>query len=222
MQLASDLHTLIHSHLQITAKIHIVGHDIGGMVAWAYAAQYPDDVQTLTWGECPLPGTTFYDKIKGKPEVFHFVFHQVRDLPEALIAGREDIYLKHFFDQICYSSAAIGREDLDVYVRAFRQPGAVRAGLELYRAFEEDKVDNLRVVGERGRVGASREGQRGIPVLGMFGKEFLLQGRAEEMLGEMCEGFEVARVEESAHYIAEENPEGFVKVVLGFVDRHGS
>lgn len=139
--MAEDLHTLVQSHLVIKEKIHVIGHDIGGMIAFAYASRYPEHTRSVIWGECPLSGTSYYEQIKSTPDVFHFVFHRVPDLPEFLIAGKEREYLKHFFDKIVLNTAAITPADLDNYV-AYSQPGAIRAGLEVYRAFEQDAEEN--------------------------------------------------------------------------------
>ena len=211
-QMAEDLHILIQTHFGIEEKIHVVGHDIGGMIAFAYVSRYPEDVASVIWGECPLPGTSFYEEIKGSADVFHFVFHQVPDLPEFLIVGKEREYLKHFFDKISYNSAAIAPADLEQYALAYSQPGAMRAGLEVYRAFEKDAEENRKWVAEHGKVQ--------VPSLLMMGKEFLLAQAGHSMASEYHDGAEVLTVEDTAHYIAEENPEGFVKCVLGFVGKH--
>ena len=211
-QMAEDLHILIQTHFDIKEKIHVVGHDIGGMIAFAYVSRYPNDVRSVIWGECPLPGTSCYENVKGSPDVFHFVFHRVPDLPEFLIAGKEREYLKHFFDKISYNSAAISPADLEHYALAYSQPGAIRAGLEVYRAFEKDAEENRSWVTENGKIK--------VPSLLMNGEEFMLAQSAASMAEEYHEGAETLTVEDSAHYIAEENPEGFVKGVLGFVAKH--
>jgi len=211
-QMAEDLHILVQSHFGIKEKIHVVGHDIGGMIAFAYASRYSDDVASVIWGECPLPGTSCYENVKGTPDVFHFVFHQVPDLPEFLIAGKEREYLKHFFDKISYNSAAISPADLEHYALAYSQPGAIRAGLEVYRAFEKDAEENRQWVAEHGKVK--------VPSMLMNGEKFMLAQSAEGMANQYHEGAEMVTIEEAAHYIAEENPEAFVKGVLEFVARH--
>jgi pimeloyl-ACP methyl ester carboxylesterase len=212
MQMAEDLHILVKSYLGITEKIHVVGHDIGGMIAVPYACQYAEDVASLIWGECPLPGTKVYENVKSQTSVFHFVFHQIPDLPETLIAGKEREYLKHFYDKISYNSAAISPQDLEVYTMLYSQPGAMRAALEVYRAFEKDAEDNRAWLEENGKLK--------VPSLLMMGKEFMLAELAEDMRTDFHEGGEVLIVGESGHYIAEENPEGFVEGVLGFVAKH--
>ncbi|KAJ4296398.1 hypothetical protein N0V90_006443 [Kalmusia sp. IMI 367209] len=209
-QLAEDLHILLHVNLGIKEKVHIVGHDIGGMIAWAYAARYPDDVASLNWGECPLPGTQFYADIKGTTDVFHFVFHQILDLPEALIAGRERLYLQHFFEKMCVNSGFVTGEDLDEYTRAYQQPGAIRAGLEVYRAFEKDAEENRDILQEKGKVK--------VRSVGMFGAGSFLKPRAKGMVQEVVEtDRDIITVEDAGHYIAEENSGGFVDGVLNFI-----
>ncbi|CAO2649226.1 Nn.00g066110.m01.CDS01 [Neocucurbitaria sp. VM-36] len=211
-QMAEDLHILIQTHFDITERIHIVGHDIGGMIAFAYASRYPNDVASVIWGECPLPGTSCYENIKGSADVFHFVFHQVPDLPEALIAGKEREYCKHFLDKIIYNSGAITPADLDHYALAYSQPGAIRAALEVYRAFERDADQNRKWRDKHGKVT--------IPSLLMMGEKFMLAQSAQDMASEFHDGAEVSIVQDSGHYIAEESPEEFVKGVLEFVGKH--
>jgi len=209
-KMATDLHHLVHDLLQILEPIHVVGHDIGGMIAHAYATLYPSEVASVVWGECPLPGTSFFEEMDKTVDMFHFVFHRVLDLPEALIQGREGLYLKHFYDKLSYNSAAIGKEDLEVYTNAFEQPGAMRAGISLYRAFDKDASENKEMV--------KRSGKCKVKCLILNGKEGPLSQGAEAMGKEMYEDAQVAVVPESGHYIAEENPEGFVQAVLRFLE----
>jgi pimeloyl-ACP methyl ester carboxylesterase len=213
-QMAEDLHILLQDHLGWKHKVHVVGHDIGGMIAFAYAAQYEKDTASVIWGECPLPGTNFYEDIKSTVDVFHFIFHQIQDLPEALTAGRERLYLQHFYDKLCLNSAFLTQDDLEQYVLAFSQPGAMRAGFELYRAFEKDAEENRAFLKEKGKVG--------VRSLGLAGAGSFLASKSESMLKEVHSEVEVSMVADAGHYIAEENPEGFVKAVLGFVEKQST
>jgi pimeloyl-ACP methyl ester carboxylesterase len=104
--IAADLAKLLEI-LEIKEKIHVVGHDIGGMTAHSFASQYPDKTASVMWGECPQPGTKKYGESPGTIEtktytdssvseetknteaVWHFTFQQQSDLPEALVQGRE-------------------------------------------------------------------------------------------------------------------------------------
>jgi hypothetical protein len=93
------------------------------------------------------------DRTSRAVEQFHFIFHCVRDLPEALIAGREDVYLRHFFDKPAFNTAAIGPEDLEHYVTAYSRPGAMRCSLEVYRAFSRMRRRTGSGLGLMGSVG---------------------------------------------------------------------
>ncbi|KAF2835122.1 alpha/beta-hydrolase [Patellaria atrata CBS 101060] len=210
--MAFDLLKLVREHLGIKDKIHIVGHDIGAMIAYAYASRFSKHVASVTWGECLLPGTDPYENKKGTPELFHFVFHQIRDLPEALIAGREEIYLKHFYDKQVYNGAAISIDSLKYYTTMFSQPGAMRCGIELYRAFGTDAEEN--------REWVKKQGKCGVPSLILSGRKSFLETFASPMAEEVHENIEVACVEEAGHWIAEENPAEFVGKVLAFVRKH--
>ncbi|KAL8809185.1 MAG: hypothetical protein Q9200_003632 [Gallowayella weberi] len=247
--LATDLHDLITKHLKITKPIHVVGHDIGGMIAhdklqlqagstqasvppctgsatdcranrgmggpawqWdsAYATLFPDDVASLIWGECPLPGTTVYDDWKHTPALWHFDFHSVPDLPELLVSGHEKQYLKHFYDRLGQNPAAFTEADLDFYATLYSAPGAMRAGFNVYRTFEEDKVDNRRWLEKKGKVKVRAM---------ILGGEYSLEAlKSESMAKEVNEQVVAAEVAGAGHWIAEENPDDFVKKILGFIE----
>ncbi|KAJ9625590.1 hypothetical protein H2203_004349 [Taxawa tesnikishii (nom. ined.)] len=162
-QMAEDVYHLVFRHLKLDeeSKIHLVGHDIGGMIAHAFAFRYPGRVASIVWGECPLPGTASYYRDKGLVQQFHFMFHAVPDLPEALVSGRERIYLAHFFDKISYNAAAISDADLDHYVLSYSQPGALRCAFAVYAAFEDDAKWNKEWL--------ARNGRSSVPALALSG-----------------------------------------------------
>lgn len=122
--------------------------------------------------DAPIPGTAVFDRLRSDPRVWHFAFHGARDLPELLVAGRERQYLQYFFDARTTNPSAT---DVDVYASAYSAPGAMRAGFEVYRAFEQDARDNraaleaggkltvpvLAVGGERSRAADGRDAARG-------------------------------------------------------------
>jgi len=212
--MADDLVALVHSHLGIREKIHIVGHDIGGMIAHAYASRHPSHVASIVWGECPLPGTAAFEENKTMKKQFHFIFHSVPDLPEALVAGRERIYLKHFYDKLALNTGAITPADLEHYALMYSQPGALRCAFAVYAAFEADAEENRAWLREKGKCQ--------VPALAFSGDSSGHAREAETMVTEMYEYVEVAVVEESGHYLAEENPVDFVRKVLAFVRIHSS
>src|ERR1700753_3205647 len=87
--MAQDIRRLVREALGIAGPLVMIGHDIGLMVAYAYAAEYRDEVSHLVVMDAPLPGTAVFDRLRADPRVWHFAFHSVRDVPEMLVAGRQ-------------------------------------------------------------------------------------------------------------------------------------
>lgn len=208
-EMAEDVHLLLHDHLGLTDPAFVLGLDIGSMVATAYAFRYREDTRALGYGEASQPGTSYYERIKSTPTDWHFSFHGILDLPEALVAGRERVYLQYFYDRQAARPTAI---DVDTFVHAYEQPGAMRAGFDLYRAFEQDAVD-IRGALESG-------GKLKIPCLGMYGEASLSHRSAAEELGnEIAESVTVEGIAGSGHWIADENPEALIATVVDFDGR---
>ncbi|KAI5356521.1 Putative alpha/beta hydrolase-1, epoxide hydrolase [Septoria linicola] len=204
--MAQDLHSLVQQ-LGIKDKVHLVGHDIGGMIAHSYAAQFPDEVASIAQGENPLPGSKGYHESKNTLQVWHFTFHAIPDLPEALIQGRERIYLKHFFDRLAQNPDAISSHDLDVYATAYAQPGAMRAGLNVYRCFEQDGEDHVKSAKENGKSKV-----RSLALWG--GSSFANEEMATSMASEFYEDVQFEAIPDAGHWISEEKPKEFVDVLL--------
>jgi pimeloyl-ACP methyl ester carboxylesterase len=209
--MAADIHRLLRDHLKIEERVAMVGHDIGLMVAYAYAQAYRDDTSHLVVMDAPLPGTTVFDRLRTDPRVWHFAFHGARDIPELLVAGRERQYLQAFFNYRIYNTAAITEEDLNVYVAAYSAPGAMRAGFEVYRAFDQDAEHN--------REALKRNGKLTIPVLAVGGTISTSGPIVEPMMQEVADDVTGVRIPDSAHWIAEENPEAFLAALLPFLAR---
>ena len=124
------------------SKIYIVAHDWGGPVAYSYAAAHPQDVRKMVILDTLLPGFGLEEAANFSPKgLWHLSFHAVRDLPEKLIDGKEDIYLNWFYDWT-YNQSAITSEDREEYIKQYSKPGAMRAGFEYYRAVFEDSEQN--------------------------------------------------------------------------------
>jgi len=117
----------------------VVGHAWRGPTAFALAAQYRQAVRRLAVFDVPVPRD-------GTPVMFanrwHHALHWELDFPEALTAGREDLYLGFFYRNWGARPDAIAEEDQREYLRTYRQPGAMRAGFNLYRATAQDVEDN--------------------------------------------------------------------------------
>ena len=207
--MAGDIRKLIKEHLKIAGPIIVAGHDIGLMVAYAYAQEYRDEVSHLVVVDAPLPGTQAFDNIRSDPRVWHFAFHTVRDLPELLIAGRERQYLQSFFNYRIYNTGAISNEDLEIFIAAFSTPGAIRAGMEVYRAFDQDVRDNRESLQKKGRLS--------IPVLAVGGEISTSGALMEDMMREVAENVRAVRIPKTAHWVVEENPDVFLTELQKFL-----
>lgn len=207
--MAHDIHRLVRDHLGVEEPITIVGHDIGLMVAYAYAQRYRDETARLVVMDAPLPGTAVFDQLRSDPRVWHFAFHNARDVAEMLVAGRERQYLQTFFTARVFDPSAITDEDLDLYASAYAAPGAMRAGFELYRAFDQDAEDN--------REALRRHGKLAIPVLAIGGAISTSGAVVEEMMREVADDVTGLRVPETAHWIPEERPQAVVDALLRFL-----
>ncbi|ETI26492.1 hypothetical protein G647_03269 [Cladophialophora carrionii CBS 160.54] len=211
--LAQDLHTLVRMHIGIRDKIHVVGHDIGAMVAHAYVSQFPEHVETVTWGECPLPGSTAYDQNKHSRLLWHFDFQSHHpDLAVSLVQGKERIYLMHFFDRLAQNvQGAFPPDVVDFYVDRFSMPDALRCAFLTYRAFEQDADHNRKWRQEKGKVKVRN--------MILIGENSIMGiGEADQMASEFYEDPTMGVVKDSGHYVSEENPQGFVKQILRFIE----
>lgn len=206
--MAQDIHRLL-GHLGIQGPLVMAGHDIGLMVAYAYAQAHRDNVSHLVVIDAPLPGTAVFDRLRADPRVWHFAFHGARDVPEVLVAGRERQYLQLFFNARVFDPSAISEADLDLYTSAYSAPGAMRAGFEVYRAFDQDIVDN--------RDAFTRNGKLTMPVLAVGGAISTSGPVVEEMMREVAENVIGLRVPATAHWIPEENPKALTDGLLKFL-----
>ena len=120
--MAADLHHVVHEAARVDVPVSVVGHDLGAMVALAYALRYRDDVVSLTTMEAPLPGTSYYEERKTAKSAWHFDFHANPDIALHLTHGRERWYITRFYDDLAYNPDAIGLADVDRYARAFEAP----------------------------------------------------------------------------------------------------
>jgi pimeloyl-ACP methyl ester carboxylesterase len=209
--MAADVHRLVRDHLGFTEPIVLAGHDIGLMVAYSYARQYRDEVNHLALIDAPLPGTAVFDRLRSDPRVWQFAFHAVRDIPEMLIAGRERPYLQHFFTARSADPSAVTAEDLDVYVAAYASPGGIRAGMEVYRAFDQDVAEN--------RAALERDGKLTVPVLAIGGAISTTGSLMEPMMREVADNVTAVLIPDAGHWIPEEQPRVLVRAIDEFAHR---
>lgn len=119
------------------ANVTLVGHDIGGMVAYAYLRAFPGELAGAAILNVAIPGVAPWPEVITNPHIWHFGFHAVPDLPERIVEGRQAAYFDYFFDAIAgpngVSPAARPR-----YAAAYARPEALSAGFDWYRSFEAD------------------------------------------------------------------------------------
>jgi pimeloyl-ACP methyl ester carboxylesterase len=201
--MAEDIRALVHQ-LGL-APIHLVGRDIGLMLAYAYAAQWPEDIRKLVMLDVPLPGTRVWEEAKASsdPQIWHFGLHQQRDIAEMLIAGHEYAYILDFYKK--RSHVPLADEDIAVYARAYAAPGALRAGFELYRAFPEDEQ----------RFKAFMQHKLRIPVLALAGDQS--NGlRQLDMAKEVAVDVRGGMAPHTGHWLPDENPAFLAQQLLDF------
>lgn len=180
--LAQDLHRLVTEHVGVNEPIHVVGHDIGGMIAHAYVAQFPSHVASVIWGECPLPGTKFYEDTKHTAPLWHFDFQSQSDIAVSLVSGKEKIYLKHFYDRLGQNPEAFSNEDLEFYTTQYSMPGALRCGFHVYRMFDTDAVHNQEWL--------KKNGKMEVRSMILSGEHVFMTASALEMASEMYSNVE--------------------------------
>ena len=203
--MAQDVHALLNS-LKLD-RVRLVGHDIGLMVAYALAAQYPQAVDRLVLMEAFLPGVGDWNSVFLLRDLWHFHFYG--KTPLALVTGRERTYLEHFWNDFAADpQKSVSEEDREIYANAYAQPGHMAAGMEVFRAFAKDAEDFA---------GFART-RLTMPVLVLSGERaggpFLIeQGK---MVATKVEGF---LVKGSGHWLMEEAPDQVIPKLVEFLGR---
>src|SRR6185503_13205436 len=190
--MAQDIHALATALGH--RRVAIVGHDIGLMVAYAYAAQYPAEVDRIALMDAFLPGVGEWKNVWLLRDLWHFHFYG--EVPLKLVTGRERIYLEHFWNDFAADrTKSVPERDRRIYAAAYAQKGAMAAGFEVFRAFERDAADFAKFA----------ETKLPMPMLVLTGErasgEFLIQqGRlvADKVEGVVIKG--------AGHWLMEEAP----------------
>lgn len=133
--MAQEIHTLVHSLGY--AKVQVVGHDIGLMVAYAYAAQFPDETSTLTLMDAFIPGVGAFQDVFLLRDKWHFNFYG--PTPEALVAGRERTYLEHFWNDFAADPKhSVSEADRVYYASEYAKAPGMRSTFAYFAAFDTD------------------------------------------------------------------------------------
>jgi pimeloyl-ACP methyl ester carboxylesterase len=201
--MAQDVHALAQS-LGLR-RAQVVGHDIGLMVAYAYAAQYPTDVERIVLMDAFLPGVGNWQHVWLLRDLWHFHFYG--DTPLKLVTGRERIYFEHFWNDFAADPKhSVPEADRQRYAKDYAQPGAMRAGFEVFRSFEQDAKDFAELAHTK----------LPMPMVVLTGEkasgEFLIeQGRlvADRVEGVVIKG--------SGHWLMEEAPDQVIPKLVSFL-----
>ncbi len=203
--MAQDIHALVKS-LKYD-RIRLVGHDIGLMVAYAYAAQYPSEVDRIVLMDAFLPGVGDWKSVWLLRDLWHFHFYG--KTPLALVAGRERIYLEHFWNDFAAdANKSVLEKDRKFYAAAYAKPGHMAAGFEVFHAFEKDAEDFA---------GFART-PLPMPMLVLTGEKASGDGLIQQakLVSPKVEG---VVIKGSGHWLMEEAPDQVVPKLVEFLNR---
>lgn len=186
-------------------KADVVGHDIGNMVAFAFAEAHPDRTTRLVMMDAPVPGIGPWDELLKNPLLWHFRFGGP-DM-ERLVAGRERIYLDRFWNDFAASRTAFPESARVHYARLYAAPGRMHAGFSQFAAFDQDAIDNRASIA-RGRLK--------MPVLAIGGGHSLGAMMATIMRAS-AENVTELVVPDSGHWLMEEQPTQTVDAISAFL-----
>jgi pimeloyl-ACP methyl ester carboxylesterase len=206
---AEDIHQLV---TKLGYKsIYLVGHDIGTLIVYPYAAAHPSEVKKLVVMEAPIPG--FYPP--NRPMLWWVPFHQTPDIPEALVQGNEMLYLSWFYRNLANNPAAITQEDINEYVSHYSTPGGMRAGFEYYRAIPLNEIQNMNYSKTELTMPVLALGGGYTPAFGgnvtMISAEYGMKMLAQNVTGII--------VPNSGHWIPEEQPKFLVEQLTKFFNQ---
>lgn len=189
-------------------KADLVTHDIGNMVGYALAAQYPARIKRWVVIDAPLPGIGDWDDIIRSPVLWHFNFRGP-DV-ERLVQGRERIYLDRFWNELSANPKAIDEETREHYAALYARPRAMHDAFEQFAAFNQDAIDNKALL--------SKGGKLRMPVLALGAEKSFGAAMADDLrfvASDVTSGI----VPSSGHWIMEENPQATVKLVAEFLGK---
>jgi pimeloyl-ACP methyl ester carboxylesterase len=197
--MATDVHAL--STTLKVGPVYVVGHDVGAMVAYAYARRFPNETSGAMLMDAPIPGLAGWDNIRRDPSVWHFHFMQTPGLAEKLVTGRQADYFAYF-----YQFGRITPAEANQYAQAYSRPYQLHAAFEIYRAFPQDAQEN-----------AADLGANAVPVTIVTGDKSPFKSLAPAMAADLsARGFshvQIAEVPDSVHYLVDDAPDGVAKLI---------
>lgn len=207
--LAADVHGLL-GQLGLDGEVRIVGHDIGMMVAYAYAAAHPDSVERLVLCEAPIPDQSIYQMpalTQRGPGFWNFgLFTVDNGLPERIVAGRELLWVRHFIDSLALRPDTLEDESMQEYARCLLDEAHLRASFAYFRTLAQDAADNA----------GYAQTPLSMPVMAL-GAAGSLGGAVGHQVGHYASDVRPGVVEDSGHWLFEEQPERMTQQVLEFL-----
>ncbi|MFI5844679.1 alpha/beta fold hydrolase [Catenuloplanes sp. NPDC051500] len=208
--MAADLHGLL-TQLGLDKDLRIVGHDIGTMVAYSYAAAHPADVTKLVLSEAPIPDPSIYDfpaLTANGPGLWNFGFFTVGNgLPEQMIQGNEDVWIDTFSDHLMVKKGSLTSGDIAVYARNLRRPGHLAASFAWFRTLPQDITNDAEYQKTPLTMPVLAVGAAG--TMGTFVGD-QAQKYATDVTGTV--------IPDSGHWIYEEHPTETTTMLLTFLD----
>lgn len=203
-----EVRTLVRQ-LGFNEPIALAGHDIGLMVAYSYAAQFPSEVERLVLMDAFLPGIGNWKEVWLAPATWHFHFHG--EIPERLVEGRERTYLEHFWNDFAADPAhSISETDRQLYAAAYARDGGIHATMQYFSEFVQDAADNAGLAANK----------LPMPTLVMTGEKasgtFLIEQTrliAKDVAGVVVAG--------AGHWLMEEAPDQVIPRLASFLADEG-
>jgi pimeloyl-ACP methyl ester carboxylesterase len=184
----------------------LVTHDIGNMVGYALAAQYPTRITEWVVIDAPLPGIGNWEEIKQSPLLWHFNFRGPDE--ERLVAGRERIYLDRFYNELSADPKKIDEATRRHYAALYARPHAMHDAFEQFGAFNQDAIDNKALLAKGGKLA--------MPVLALGGEKSFGSGEADT-LRFVAANVTMGIIPGSGHWIMDENPKATTALIVNFL-----
>lgn len=186
-------------------EARVVGHDIGLMVAYAYAAQYPSETEKLALLDAFLPGVKGWEAIYDDPNIWHFRFHG--PTPEALVSGREDIYFAYFWNDLAADKTrSVPDADRKIYVAAYSKPGRMRAGWAYFAAWPQTAKEFAEL----------SQNKLTMPVLTIAGDKSMGEALGDQ-LRLVATDVTVIVLKDTGHWVLEEQPQQTIAALMKFL-----
>jgi pimeloyl-ACP methyl ester carboxylesterase len=184
----------------------LVTHDIGNMVGYALAAQYPTRISKWVVIDAPLPGIGNWEEVKQSPLLWHFNFRGPDE--ERLVAGRERIYLDRFYNELSADPKKIDEATRQHYAALYARPHAMHDAFEQFGAFNQDAIDDKALLAKGGKLA--------MPVLALGAEKSF--GPAEaDTLRFVATNVTMGIIPGSGHWIMDENPKATTAFIVNFL-----